>query len=306
MDIFQGNNGDFDGEFQNWIKRKKVIDFYNQVAYEYDDTFDEYWKNYYDCLNNIIVQLFNEKIRGKSTLDIGCGSGFQTILLTKLGAKVTGIDITEGLTRLANYKIQNQNLDSFCFISDAEFLPFKDESFDVINCCGSVLDYMNHKNGIKEIGRVLKPNGTLILGFDNYVSLELFWITVDSLIDIFGYKISIKDIYNKILNGSDRLINYPHIKNDGSIEYLPQHFYSFNQIKKELTKSKIRIAYCYGINTLTNIFPFTIASNPNSLKSRKNLLHFLTKLDKSLIDKIPFNKFGSNMIVIGRKISTQD
>lgn len=152
MDIFQGNNGDFDGEFQNWIKRKKVIDFYNQVAYEYDDTFDEYWKNYYDCLNNIIVQLFNEKIRGKSTLDIGCGSGFQTILLTKLGAKVTGIDITEGLTRLANYKIQNQNLDSFCFISDAEFLPFEDESFDVINCCGSVLDYMNHKNGIKEIG----------------------------------------------------------------------------------------------------------------------------------------------------------
>lgn len=303
MEIIQGNT---DGDFRNWIKRKKVIDFYNQVAYEYDDTFDEYWKNYYDCLNNIIVQLFSEKIGGKSTLDIGCGSGFQTILLTKLGAKVTGIDMTEGLVRLANYKIQNQNLDSFCFISDAEFLPFKDESFDVINCCGSVLDYMNHKNGINEIGRVLKPNGTLILGFDNYVSLELFWISIDSLINIFGYKISIKDIYNKILNGSDELFNYPHIKNDGSIEYLPQRFFSFNKIKRELTKSKIRIVYYYGINTLTNIFPFTIASNPNSLKSRKKLLHILAKLDKSLIDKIPFNKFGSNIIVIGRKIPTQN
>lgn len=282
------------------------MDFYNQVAYEYDDTLDEYWKNYYDCLNNIILDLFNEKIRGKSTLDIGCGSGLQTILLTRLGAKVTGIDMTAGLTRLANYKIQNQNLDSFCFISDAEFLPFTDRSFDLINCCGSVLDYMNHKNGIKEIGRVLKPNGKLILGFDNYLSLELFWITLDSLINVFGYKIPLKDIYNKILNGSERHINYPHIKNDGSIEYLPQHFFSFTQIKKELTKAKIRVVYYYGINTLTNILPFTIASNPNALKNRTNLLRFLTKLDKSLVDKIPFNRFGSNLILIGHKISTQD
>ncbi len=145
---------------------KKVVDFYNQVAYQYDNIVDEYWKNYYDCLNNIIIELFGEKIYGKTTLDIGCGSGFQTILLANLGAKVKGIDITEEPIRLANYKLQNQKLDSFCFISDAEFLPFRDESFDVVNCCGNVLNYMNHEKGIEEIGRILKPNGTLILGFD--------------------------------------------------------------------------------------------------------------------------------------------
>jgi len=306
LDIFQEKNIDFNGcRSQNWIKRKKVIDFYNQIAYEYDDIIDEYWKNYYDSLNNIIIELFNEKIRGKNTLDIGCGSGFQTILLTNLGAKVIGIDIAEGLIRLANYKIQNQKLDSFCLTSDAEFLPFKDESFDVVNCCGSVLDYIiNHKKGIKEMGRVLKPDGMLMLSFDNYVSLELFWIGLDSLADIFRYKISIKDIYYKLLKGPNGTINYPHIKNDGTIEYIPQRFFSFNQIKKELAASNIKIVYYYGINNLTNIVPFTIASNPNSSKSLKNLTSFLAKLDKGLIDKIPFNKFGSNIIVVGRKILT--
>jgi ubiquinone/menaquinone biosynthesis C-methylase UbiE len=284
---------------------KKVKDFYNQVAYQYDDILDEYWKNYYDCLNNIIIELFNKKIYGKSTLDIGCGSGFQTMLLTNLGSKVIGIDITEESIRLANYKLQNQKSDSFCFISDAEFLLFKDESFDVINCCANVLNYMNPKKGIEEIGRVLKPNGTLVLGFDNYVSFELFWIILDSFIDIFRYKISIKDIYYRLLKGSDRLINYPHIKNDGTIEYLPIRFFSFNQIKRELIKSKIGIVYHYGINTLTNIFPFTVASNPKSSKSLLILLRFLTKLDKGLIDKTPLNKFGSGIILIGHKTSTR-
>lgn len=283
-------------------QKKKVIDFYNQVAYQYDDIFDEYWKNYYECLNNIIIELFNKKIYGKSALDIGCGSGFQTALLANLGAKVIGIDITEEPIRLANHKLQNQKLDSFCFISDAEFLPFKDESFDVVNCCGNVLNYVNHKKGIEEIGRVLKSDGTLMLGFDNCASFELFWIIFDSFVYTFGYKISIKDIYYKLVKRSDGFINYPHIKNDGSIEYLPLRSFSFNQIKKELTKSKIRIVYYYGINTLTNILPFTVASNPNSPKSLKNLLHFLIKLDKSLIDKNPFNKFGSGIILIGRKI----
>ncbi|NJD75777.1 MAG: class I SAM-dependent methyltransferase [Candidatus Methanoperedens sp.] len=307
MVISQDNIGDFNGyEFRNWIKRKKVIDFYNQIAYEYDDTTDEYWKNYYDCLNSIIIELFNEKIHGKKILDIGCGSGLQTTLLASLGGNVTGIDITEGLIRLANYKIQNQKLDSFCFTSDAESLPFKDNSFDIINCCGSVLDYMDHKKGIKEIGRVLKPNGILILSFDNCISFELLWIAIDSFVDIFGYKISIRDIYCKLLNGSDELINYPHIRNDGTKEYIPQRFFSFNQIKKELAKSEINIVYYYGINTLTNIFPFTIASNPNSSKRLKNILCFLTKLDKGLIDKIPFNRFGSNIIVVGRKLPTQE
>ncbi len=305
--ISQEKNGDFSGcKSQNWMKRKKVIEFYNQIAYEYDDINDVYWKNYYDCLNNIILDLFNEKIRGKNTLDIGCGSGLQTIMLTNLGAKVVGIDIAEGLIRLANYKIQNQKLDSFCLNSDAESLPFKDESFDIVNCCGSVLDYIiNHKKGIKEMGRVLKPNGVLLLSFDNFISFELFWISIDSLADILGYKISIKDIYYKLLKGSDGTINYPHVKNDGKIEYIPQRFFSFNRIKKELTLSDIKIVYYYGINTLTNIVPFTIASNPNSSKYLKNLTYLLTKLDKGLIDKIPFNKFGTNIIVLGRKISTQ-
>ena len=73
-------------------------------------------------------------LKSKNVLDIGCGDGQNSILLAKLGAKVTGIDISPKSIELAQKKAKiNQVSDSTSFIcSPLEEAQFPAHSFDVI------------------------------------------------------------------------------------------------------------------------------------------------------------------------------
>ncbi|MEM2226101.1 MAG: class I SAM-dependent methyltransferase, partial [Candidatus Bathyarchaeia archaeon] len=67
---------------------------------------------------------------GKSALDIGCAYGFVVELLRKLGYDAKGIDLSRHAVR--NHKGLMSDLD--LIIGDAQELPFRRESFDLITC----------------------------------------------------------------------------------------------------------------------------------------------------------------------------
>lgn len=67
-------------------------------------------------------------------------------------------------------KVKNYKYHAVCSI---ENLPFEDEQFDLIICVGSVINYCDPYNSIKEFKRVLKKGGCLILEYENSNSLEL-------------------------------------------------------------------------------------------------------------------------------------
>jgi 2-polyprenyl-3-methyl-5-hydroxy-6-metoxy-1,4-benzoquinol methylase len=73
-------------------------------------------------------------LRGKRVLDVGCGDGRNAVLLAKLGARVTGIDISPGAIRFAQDRAKaNDVADSVNFIcSPLEEANIPDGSFDVI------------------------------------------------------------------------------------------------------------------------------------------------------------------------------
>lgn len=70
---------------------------------------------------------------------------------------------------IAENKIKNQKHHFVCSI---EQMPFKDSSFDVVICVGSVINYCDAILALNEIARVLKKNGILILEFENSYSFE--------------------------------------------------------------------------------------------------------------------------------------
>jgi 2-polyprenyl-3-methyl-5-hydroxy-6-metoxy-1,4-benzoquinol methylase len=75
-----------------------------------------------------------KNLQGKNVLDIGCGDGHNSVLLAKLSAQVTGIDISPKSIDLAHKKAEiNGVKDATRFISspveEVEILP---HSFDVI------------------------------------------------------------------------------------------------------------------------------------------------------------------------------
>lgn len=99
-------------------------------------------------------------------LDIATGTGDMAIMYAKTNAdKIVGLDISAGMLEVAKEKIINTPLDNRIdfTLGDAEHLPFDDKKFDVVSVTYGIRNFEDLKKGLKEILRVLKDNGLLVI-----------------------------------------------------------------------------------------------------------------------------------------------
>lgn len=90
-------------------------------------------------------------------LDVGCGLGYFTDLLSKDGAECYGIDLDEKCIDYCQKYMKGQYQ-----VADVTKIPFPDNYFDKI-LCTEVLEHIDHNEEIlKEIRRVLKKDGILV------------------------------------------------------------------------------------------------------------------------------------------------
>jgi len=98
---------------------------------------------------------------GEKALDVGCGTGVVAVTAARLGAQATGLDLTPALLEKARENAQVAGVSIEFIEGDAESLPFKDASFDV------VLSQFGHMFAPRpavvtaEMLRVLKPGGRI-------------------------------------------------------------------------------------------------------------------------------------------------
>lgn len=101
-------------------------------------------------------------------LDVGCGSGFFSILLAKLGHEVTGTDLTPEMIVNSKQLAKEENVSCRFLVMDAEKLEFEDGSFDVVISRNLTWTLPHVKEAYGEWMRVLKAEG-ILLNFDaNY------------------------------------------------------------------------------------------------------------------------------------------
>ncbi|MFV9551930.1 bifunctional demethylmenaquinone methyltransferase/2-methoxy-6-polyprenyl-1,4-benzoquinol methylase UbiE [Algibacter sp. PT7-4] len=131
----------------------------------------------YDGLNRVISFGIDVKWRKKvvnliketnpdSILDIATGTGDLAINLAQTSAtKIIGLDISSGMLEIGKQKILKRALNNTIemVLGDSENMPFDDNSFDAITVAFGVRNFENLENGLKEIYRVLKPNGTFVI-----------------------------------------------------------------------------------------------------------------------------------------------
>ena len=110
--------------------------------------------------------IFYEKTLDNNTdaksnvLELGSGTGMHTGCVLEKGCKVTATDISQKSLDILKYQFRDfANLTTL--VCDMEYLPFAEDSFDLIFCSGS-LSYGEPKIVLKEIKRVLKKNGKFI------------------------------------------------------------------------------------------------------------------------------------------------
>lgn len=151
--------------YSNLSKKEQVLHMFDEIAPTYDKLngllslgIDKYWRR------AAIEELREDE--PKTILDIATGTGdFAFLSLSKLQPeRIIGIDISEGMLKVANEKAKERNVtDKITFEKqDATAMSFPDDTFNAVTVAFGIRNFEDIDAGFTEILRVLKPGGKFI------------------------------------------------------------------------------------------------------------------------------------------------
>jgi demethylmenaquinone methyltransferase/2-methoxy-6-polyprenyl-1,4-benzoquinol methylase len=150
--------------------------------------FYKYLSKVYDTVNPFI---WNEEMRDQAlemldiaeddrVLDVGCGTGFATEGLLEHTENVHGLDQSVHQMEKAWDKLGKRDPVSF-YRGDAERLPFKDDTFDVVWSSGSIEYWPNPVVALRDMRRVVKPGGQVLVVGPNYPKSSVMQKVADAI-----------------------------------------------------------------------------------------------------------------------------
>lgn len=99
--------------------------------------------------------------KGKSVLDIACGEGYGSSFLADVASSVIGVDIDPEAVSFAAAKYKKKNLEYR--VGNCAAIPAENESVDVLVSFETIEHHDQHEEMMREVKRVLKPGGLLII-----------------------------------------------------------------------------------------------------------------------------------------------
>lgn len=153
-----------------------------------------HWPRLYDLLLAGVTggreRAFREQVltgigvtAGERALDVGCGTGTQTIALHRRlqpGGSVVGVDISEKMLAAARRKAGRERLEIEFVRGTSTALPFPEASFDLVTMIMSIhmLEEPDRIAALRSALRVLKPGGRLaIVDFAGPATSRASWIS---------------------------------------------------------------------------------------------------------------------------------
>ena len=105
---------------------------------------------------------FMGDVKGKKILDLGCGEGGYSRELSKKGAQLVSIDCSKKAIEFANAFAKEENLHIEHYIRNSnDLFDIESEQFDIVLCSMMLMDCEDLEGTLREVVRVLKPNGRL-------------------------------------------------------------------------------------------------------------------------------------------------
>jgi ubiquinone/menaquinone biosynthesis C-methylase UbiE len=135
------------------------------------ETYDNWYMTplgaYEDELENALVFRHVADVRGKTVLDVGCGTGLYSIRLSEAGADVTAVDISSKMIEIAHTKAQDRGQYIWYDQADMAQLPYANQTFDAVVSITALEFASDPLQALMEMARVLRPGGKLIVGVLN-------------------------------------------------------------------------------------------------------------------------------------------
>lgn len=177
---------------------------YDQIAGEYDARIPGSGPADEIFTDTEMEFLFGKISAGEQVLDMGCGTGRFTVPLAQSGAQVTGLDLSEAMLAVAASKLDEQGLRAEMRQGDMARLPFPDSSFDTVTSMLALMHIplKDRPAVFREVSRVLKPGGRMLLCVKNSVFERLFKGDRFASVDVTDVEDK-KLIFTEISNGAE-------------------------------------------------------------------------------------------------------
>lgn len=276
---------------------KVVAEAYDAMAEEYD-VFDyrtgPFFINDYRTCNHYLEKLL-PFWKNRVVLDVGCGTGLQTIQFAAQASRVIGVDLSEQLIRKAEFKVKSLGFKNVTLIrGDAIELPLPDNSVDYVSSYGDVIGHIpGYDRAFSEMARVCRPGGIVTIEYDNKWHLGLLYEWKELL-----------QALQKPSKGDIRVWTYKYLNVQKNVDLVYKTF-AFSEIETLLKENNLKLIKVAGIHILSSVIPTQYHTPFNNrlpfLNLFTKLIIALGKIDFVLKELYPFNRLGFASILIARK-----
>jgi 2-polyprenyl-3-methyl-5-hydroxy-6-metoxy-1,4-benzoquinol methylase len=117
-----------------------------------------------------VFSLVESCLPSEALLDAGCGDGLYLEAIgssTRAPARIVGTDLSERILETARATADRSGVQVELRRANLEQLPFSDGEFDVVLCTQVIEHLLDPALALRELARVLRPSGRLVLTTDN-------------------------------------------------------------------------------------------------------------------------------------------
>jgi ubiquinone/menaquinone biosynthesis C-methylase UbiE len=270
---------------------------YDLMAEEYDildGRINPFYVNGYKVLD-FFVQRLIPSWAGQVVLDVGCGSGLQTVQFAPRAKHVVAIDISGSLVRKAQEKLRLRGLSNVTLIQgDATALPLQDCSVDFVSAYGDVIGHIReYERAIAEMARVCRPGGTVTIEYDNKWHLGLLFHP--------------RELWNALTTrrqGDLRRWTYEYLTQDSKVN-LTYKTFTFPEMQSLLNRHGLVVTERAGTHILSSLIPDHIQDPPKErLPLNASVARTLQTIGQCVFrlkQVFPFYTLGFSAIVVARK-----
>ena len=126
----------------------------------------------------ILEAFIGKNVTGGLAVDLGCGSGFQSVALSNRGYKVLAIDTSDKLLHSLSARIGSRNIiTKRADLRELDSLVSPD-SVEIAVCMGDTLTHLSSRSEVshlfQSVAHALKPGGTFVITYRDLASVELY------------------------------------------------------------------------------------------------------------------------------------